>query len=80
MTPYDFVKEFCALKIPLTGDEWFGLRRIFEKLSPGITSAFVLPDVSQQSNPADADLQCPACYSQMREIKECPKCGHTEKP
>ena len=38
MTPYDFVNEFLALNIPLTYKEWSGLKKIFEKLSPGITA------------------------------------------
>lgn len=34
---------------------------------------------SQQANPSDADLQCPACYEKMTERRECKKCGHTER-
>ena len=34
---------------------------------------------TKQSSTPDADLQCPSCYSTMDEIRECKKCGHTER-
>ena len=37
MTPEKFARGFIGLNIPLTEEEWYGLSRLLEKISPGIT-------------------------------------------
>lgn len=42
MTPETFARQFLALKIPLTEEEYNGLIALFEELSPGISERLTL--------------------------------------
>lgn len=69
VTSEKFARMFLALDIPLSEEEWWGLKRIFEKLQAGITECL----------PADGDDKggkCRICgFYETQEGQYCGNCG-----
>jgi len=78
MTP----KEFCEYVVEC---------KVFAEISSADTDhaeqgRYIWPDryrrlidLAKAALQQGANLQCPSCYSTMDEIRECKKCGHTER-
>jgi hypothetical protein len=44
MTPEKFARMFKAIGIPITEEEWYGLKKLFEALQPGVTDCLQIEE------------------------------------